>query len=389
MDYYGQALRHLDMTVPKRMAGLVPRFVRDFGAVLLWLWAPALRGKRHPATEGEREINDIIHRRAQAQVTTDPARYLFEAMSGLRRLNRLEPETVADAANQYSIASAIFSLGGLSFASSARMLEIAEKLANPDDVTQYGVYRFMDFLHHSLAGELDAAREMDAELVDDCIRYGLFWHITNYLCFAAEKRTYRGEFPEALAVMERLDKMFEQYDYDFARTTWQATSVYLLREKRDLAALLEMTDRYYADNREDLLNIIALSVRAEVECWMGRPAEAAQVIDDAEQIVKRTRAAPAPYYASFYTRARLTLDLSALEREESPGRALRRRARGHAKSALRTASRVVWRRPEVRKLAALVDLYEGNGGRARAGLEAALADAERMKLGPELGRISK
>ena len=268
--------------------------------------------------------------------------------------------SVEQAAGQYAIASAIFSFGGLSFALGERMLERARKLIDPDDVTDRGVYQSLQYLHCCVSGDLDRAEEMDDELYTRCIRQGLFWHLTNYLCFATEKHVYQGRFAQGHEFIERLDRMADQYGYDFARTTFQGMRVFLTRELRDVDACLDVVESYYADNREDQLNIIALSIRAEAHALKGDFAAADRDLADVVRLIAHSAQIP-PYYVSIFRRARLHRDVIELESNgaATPDRALLRRAAANARSAQRIAGKLVWHVPEVARLSGLVAHYQG------------------------------
>jgi tetratricopeptide (TPR) repeat protein len=390
VEHFNQALRHLDVWVPRNFALLVPRLVRDIASALTWLYSSGYRRRRPAATPRQREVNILYHQRARAQATTDPTRYFIDAMNGWRRLNHLDPATVRHAGGQYATASALFSFGGMSFSLSRRMLDIASALVDREDGEEYSIFAFFNFLHHCLAGDLSDAHEVDSSVIDDFVRYGHLWEATNYLCFAVEKRIYQGHLEDAMEPIEILSNLTEVYAYDFAKTTHQAMVAYLLLERRELDAALEAAEIYYAENSEDLINLAGLSCIARIQTLRGDLTAAAEALSKSEAIVKRSGPV-APYYRTFHQHARLALDIAQMESAKELGdavavRSVARRAHRSGRRAVRAASRVVWHRPACRTLM-------GRGlwlaGRWRPALDAwreALDEAERLGLRPDVAR---
>ena len=155
--------------------------------------------------------------RAHAQTTTDPTRFVFDGLDTIRRLQRVDPHSVEQAAAMYSGMVGPFAYGGLSFAISRRFLEAAEPLVPWDDPSELLSYRFFNFLHHFLEGDWSDAQGVDEALLEEGLRLGQLWDVCMYLDLDTERRLYRGEFAKVRERIEELGKIADLYQHDLAK----------------------------------------------------------------------------------------------------------------------------------------------------------------------------
>jgi class 3 adenylate cyclase/tetratricopeptide (TPR) repeat protein len=382
-EHLNQALECLGESIPRGRGALLARFARSAVVVAQRTYLPWWPGRALPATPEQREVIDIMFHRAQAQTTADPTRFLFDSMETLRVLGSVAPGTVPNAGGMYAGVVGIFSYGGLSFRIGRRFLQHARPLVDPANVRERLLFAFMSYLHHLLEGDWDESHAIPDDLLDAGLRLGEIWNVTNYLGLETEKRVYQGRFDEARAGTARIARIEDAYGYDFARSYREAMTAFALLEERDLPRALEAAETYYAGHQDRLLNTYALGALAKTRVLMGDLAGAREALEKAEGIVERSGHVP-PFHLSAYLRSRLLLEVAAFESGE-PGVAPRRLLRTAAR-AVRVASRVAWRRPEVWRLAGTARWLTGDRKRALAWWSRSIAEAERLGLRPALGR---
>jgi class 3 adenylate cyclase/tetratricopeptide (TPR) repeat protein len=378
IEHFDEALRHREVPVTNNQALLATRLARDLTVVLGRLYLPGARRARPVASEGQKAIQALIYDRARAQTTSAMGRYLFDWMDGLRRLDSVDPRSLPLAGGQYASTVGIFSFGGVSFAVSERFLDLAREIVNPDDPTDQMIFGFMNSFHHFLAGNWGDEHEVPEVLVKDRIRNGQLFDVTNYLAICAEKRVCQGRFEEALGVMEGLEEIADLYQFDLAVSSLHGLSAFLALEQGLFEDAVEAADIHYTQHDDPLLNILALSTRAKAQVHAGDPDAAAHSLATAGKLLKRAPGVVPPYYTSAFTRARLQLEVDALER----GTGNPRRARRAGRAARRAMNRVASRQPEVLELEGTLRFLTGDRRGAERWWQKSLDVADALGMAP-------
>jgi hypothetical protein len=382
-EHYQQALEHLGVRVPRSNGRLVAAFARDAFAVLTQLVSPGRMAAR-PARDVDREIIAIMYERAQTQTTASPTRFVFDSVATLARLGRVDPSTVPGAGAMYAGAVGIFSYGGVSFAIGRRFLARARRLVRDDDVRDRVHYRMMSQLHHVLAGDWSDAHVADEALLEDGLRYGRLWEVTNSLNLDGLRRLYRGDWDAAATCAERLAKIADQYRYDLAASAQRFLVAMTRLERRDLGGAIAALDEYLDEHAEPAFQVSALGHRAVAQ-WLAGDAEGARAsLARGEQRLQGAGRL-LPYHACDLLRARQILDVARLE-EPGAGRRERRNAARSRSAALRLAARVAWRRPEVLRNAGTEAWLVGRNDTAQRRWNESLDVAGSLGMRPEIAR---
>jgi class 3 adenylate cyclase/predicted ATPase len=389
IEHFNLALRLLgDRVVESRLA-LGLRFSAHLVAVLARLYVPSLRRRRARATARQREIMELRYARAEATVTTQPTRHLFDSMDSLAFLQRIDPTSVPSSGKFYAGAAALFAFGGISFDVSRRLSEQARALVHPDSLDEYLYERAMTFAYRVLEGDWADEHEIDPARIAESVRNGQLWGPTTYLGLLAEKRIHRGDIAGARANVEEIDRIWDLFQYDLAKTNHYYLSTLIPLELGDLPGAIVAANAYYDENPEDLLHILALGAKAKAQTLLGRLDAAEETLRHAAEVVARSSPVP-PFHASAYHRSRLLFDVTRFEHEAGGGRAARRQwGRQVSKSlraALRVGSKVAWRRTELFRLAGRLAWARGRTRHALRFFERSLEIGERLGARPETAR---
>jgi hypothetical protein len=383
IEHFDEALRQRGVSVTRQPVLLGLRLVRDLAVVLGRLYVPGARRPRPPATELQRAVQELIYERARAQTTVAPARYLFDWMDGLRRLDAADPRTLPLAGGQYASTVGIFSYGGVSFAVSDRFLRIAREIVDPGDPVDRMIFGFMNFFHHFLAGDWSDTHELPDDLVEDRIRNGQLFDVTNYLTFHNLKRNCQGRFEAAAEGRRQMEEIAERFQYDLALSALRAELMFRLLEQERHEEAVRAAEVYYGGHPDPLLNVLALGTKAKAQLLGGDREGAAQSLGAGEHLLASASGVVPAYHASAVLRSRLLLELDALEHGEGdvPG------ARRAARRALRSAAKVACRRPEVYRLEGTRRWIARDRAGARRWWERAALSARQLGMAPELARI--
>ncbi|MGH7286758.1 MAG: hypothetical protein ACREI8_01915, partial [Myxococcota bacterium] len=386
VEHFDRALEQLGVPVSKSLLAIQLRFLGDLVAVLGRLYLPSGRARR-AANEGEREIIEIMFQRALSQSIAAPTRFLFDSLATLRRIARLDPRTIPGAGGKYAGTVGIFSYGGLSFGIGRRFLAQADALLEGRvDAPDYLYYRAMRFIHHYLAGDWSEAHEVPDEVLDEKVRAGRFWEVTTYLGFLAEKRIRCGEFERARSLLQRGFEIADAFEYQAARLTAMGEQAYLLLEQGRFEEAVATADDYYEESPQDLLHLLALALRAEVQVRAGKLEDAAASLARGDAILGAMKLGQAiPYHVSFHRTARYHAELATLEADHAD-RASAKQLRRSRRAALGSVAKVAGWRPRVFRLVGREAWLRGRKSSAERWWRRSLAEAERLGTRPEQAR---
>ncbi len=388
IEHFNLALRLLGDRVVERRLELGLRFVANMAAVFARLYGPSIGRRRATATARQREIMELRYARAEATVTSQPTRHLFDSMDSLAFLQRIDPTSVPLSGKFYAGAAALFAFGGLSFGVSRRLSTLAHALVHPDSLDEYLYERAMNFTYRVLEGDWADDHEIEPARIAESVRNGQLWGPTTYLGLLGEKRIHRGDFASARACLEEIDRIWDLFQYDLAKTNHYYLNTLIPLEQGDLPRAIDAANAYYDENPEDLLHILALGAKAKAQTQLGDLDAAEETLRHAAEVVARSSPVP-PFHASSYHRSRLLLDLAHLEHdgtERATRRVWARRARKSVRAALRSAAKVAWRRAEVLRLAGRYHRLLGHPARAYRLFDRSVDVGERLEARPETAR---
>jgi class 3 adenylate cyclase/tetratricopeptide (TPR) repeat protein len=384
VEHFDRALEHLGVPVPQSALRNQLRFGADLLAVLWRLYLPSGRA-RPAASEREQEIIEIMFQRALSQSIAAPTRFLFDSLAALRRIARLDAQTVHGAGRKYAGTVGIFSYGGVSFGIGQRFLAQADRLlGDRPDSPDFLYYRTMRFIHHFLAGDWSEAHEVPEAVLEEQQRAGRLWEVATYLGFLAEKHSRRGEFERARAAVQRSFEIADAFDYHAARLSAMGTQAMVLLEQGRSAEAAAMAEDYYEESPQDLLHLLALALRADAKVQAGALEEAAESLARGDAILAGMRMGQAiPWHVSFHNMARLHAELAAWEAGTRRSAARLRRSR---RAALGSVRKVAGWRPAVFRLTAREAWLRGSRSKSEHWWRRALAEAERLGARPEQAR---
>jgi len=384
VEHYDRALEHLGLNLGRSRSTFALRLLADASAVLSHLYLRSGANARKKASPRQLEIFDIMFRRFKALTTSDPKRLFVDNMGLIRRMNRLDPETVHQACLAYCLGCAAFAYSGASFAVSRRFLDRATVLLDRTDVTEVVGYEFTRFTLNFLSGNWSTEPGIDDAVLDSGIRQGVFWDVNSYLGLECDRRLRTGRFDEAERCLERLEELGGTYGYEFAVANHDGMHASLLLEQRRLDEALGAVGHYLEGRHEPSLRVLALGMRAKARLLHNDSGKAAEDLYDAAAIVRGSSIIP-PWHLSAYTTAELRMLAWHLKNGKGR-RQCTSETRRAIRRAIRVASRVAGAQPETYRLMAHIAWLRGHENRSTRWWDRAISTATRLGARPELAR---
>jgi class 3 adenylate cyclase/tetratricopeptide (TPR) repeat protein len=383
VEHFNNALRLNGEWVPRSPVTLALKFAGDLPIVIgnLYSGRGERRKRQRPLTH---ELCAIMYDRCRAQNPTDPARNFFDNVASMRHLMRADPVEVDHATGMYAANGAFFAFAGISFRVARRFLRAAEHVARADRPLDRFQFLAMATIVDFHAGEWSGARDIEASLLTQALRAGLFWDADIYLGFVCERELRQGHYERARERLADIEEIINAYGYTFSRSTLAAMQAYLLLEQRSLDAARTAMQAYYTGRHEPPLRVFGLSGAARVAILDGKPEEAVQHLARAEEIMRRSPHMPA-FYGAAYWNSRLQVDLAALEAGETGASS---RARKSAKRATATARLIARDQPEAYRLAARTFWRLDKRPHAHRWWERALGESARLGMRAERARTA-
>ncbi len=389
IPHFDAALELLGVARPSSRIGTGLEVSTDLLAVLYRLYVP--RRRRGPAgsLERDQEVLRIQANRARAQATSDPHRFFMDTIASVRRLNQTDAAALDEAWWMYAGAAALFAFSGVSFRASARFLDVAERLVPKGNPKDLFVYRSMRYVHHYLRGDWDVKHAIANDLVDQALRYGQLWDVCTYLGHC-DVKTHQGAFGEVDDLIKKLVEIGDVFAYDFARSFEYAYTAIQHLERRCLDEALAAADVYYTSRHEDVMNILALGLKAKIYVLQGKLEAAERTLEATEALITRAGRV-SPWHLSEYALSRLHCDLDRFEHalasgERGAARLLGKRAQASGKRTIRIAKTVAKARTEGFRLAGRLSWLFGRRDKAMAWWARSLAEGERLGVRPEIAR---
>jgi hypothetical protein len=281
----------------------------------------------------------------------------------------------------------LFAYGGLSFDVARRFLAVANRYADPANLTETFLVRMMSFTYTFLSGDWDDRHEIPLDVVDDAVRRGQLWDVAHHVGLEAIKHTAQGRWRETDAQIDWMAGLAQSYAYDLAAVYVHACPAYLYAERRQLEAALAASDAYLHAYDEVLLNLHALGTKAKVQVLLGDLSGARATIADADAPLAKGPIPPWHYGA--VARARLLLAVSEAEQGGGGARGVLARTRKARRNALWAAARFAWFRPEIWSSTGQLFWLGGAQRKALQWFGRALDEAERLGMRPEAARTRR
>lgn len=397
-----EAVEHFDQALELRGEKIYQNKIRqlfnlaaNLASIIKTLYFPSPGTKKIPGPE----INDIVDltfKRGTAMATVDNYRMFVHSVGLLRKLNKLDISKVAKGVSVYIQGSTLFSYSGVSFKISKKLLEYSRKFIRLNDRRAYIDYKFSLLLYTVVSGNwAEGSREPEFEekVYKDSVKMGELWSAIVYLFWNGLLQIERGKFPGVRTCIEKLQKIGDNYDHDFAWARSCMLASRLLLKCRKLEEALREVEAgiSFPGSVGENLNLLNFTgTKANIQLLLGDIRGAAQSLERARDIVsKETRVVP--FQISSFHLSQFLYDIYLLEKSISANdhpkiKEFRKKAYLSGKTAVKTADKYAPNQTETYRLLGVYYWLLGKRAKALIWFKKSLRKGKQPGARPEYAR---
>lgn len=400
--YLIDAVEHFDQALELRGEKIYKNKIRELfnlaanlSSIVKTLYLPSRGSKKIPGPQMN-DIVDLTFKRGTALATVDNYRMFVHSVGLLRKLNNLDISKVAKGVSMYIQGSTLFSYSGVSFKISRKLLEHSWKYIHTNDRRIYIDYKFSLLLYAVVSGNwAEGSRELEFEekVYKDSMKMGEVWSAIVYLVWTGLLQIERGKFARVRACVEKLQKIGDHYNHDFAWSRSCMVASRLLLKCRELEAALREVEGgiSFPGSVGGNLNLLNFTgTKANIQLLLGDIQGAAQSLERAREIVsKETRAAP--FQISSFHLSQFLYDIYLLEKSIGANdrpkiKEFRKKAYLSGKTAVKTADKYAPNQTETYRLLGVYYWLLGKRIKALTWFRKSMRKGDQLGAWPEYAR---
>jgi len=353
VGHFDRTLEHYWGKLPQNPLSRAIKFLSSFLHLVTALHIPYLKFR---ATPSQRDllIFDLFYKKCKALAITNPKRFFIEFFFLHKKISSYDLQRFENGTSLFVSASPLFSFSGISFGLSRKLLDFVKHMICEDDVRASSIYEICETMHNFLEGNWKEIKNYDDDLIKKNCDIGEIWDAAQILYWHALPCIYQGSLGIVESILNRLEGLFQVYQYNLAKTyEYELTSCLLTECRRFNDALSEIKKGIEFEERSGQGFWGIYVCEARVYLALREIDKAAKCLAQAKRICRQIR--PVPFQMTGLYRAELEYDLYRLQ--EMFGNAdrkllskYRRKAFRSVKLLLRNVRKVAQYRTESYKL---------------------------------------
>ena len=391
--YFDSVLERWGAPLPKRgLLGMV-RLAWDLLVIMKGIYLRVPNAKKIPE-DRDLEVIELSYRAGTALAFFDHTRQFQVAMATLRHFTKFDLSKIPRVSGFWAAVASVFSLGGLSFKLSNRLLEVSKRYRVAEDIGDRMQYTCFSTMVYHCQGAWEKISALDESLLNASLRIGDLWHTSMYLWFYGLVKGDQGEFSHLMKIIDKLYEIGETYDNPLATINAQGMKIGLLVRARITHEALSEVEQWISYSREkgtELQEIIFMAFKAEAQQLSGDTEGAHNSISQASEIYEKQTFAVMRLFVAPYIAARFFVDVEqlkhAIRSETSSDVAhLRKLASKAGKAAVRNSRKYAPYRTKILRLMGLYYWLIGKQGKALKWWRRTIEEGERLGARPDLSR---
>lgn len=356
LEHFDRFLERSGYGSPKGKFRRIFRLIYDMSILIAELYLPLKQSKRKP-TNRDNFIFDVFQKRGISLIYLDTERFFFENISFIRKMTRFDIKQINTGVYSYCSSSGMFSLTGISFNISNRILKSSKKFIAQNAIKELLCYEFYKFFLNEMSGNWFECEEYDENLVNLNLKKGRTWLVATYILLQGLLKIEQGFFAQVELMAEKLNELWEVYEYQHAKgLRYFLITILLFKQRKinDAKIMLEKGISFQKEMGEELTLLYYLGLKAVIQIIQKEQNAARISLNHAKEIVIR-KGRVIPFYLSRYFIGWFLFDLNMLEnailsKDHSNILKYKKRTFVSAKKALKTSKKYALDKVEALKL---------------------------------------
>jgi tetratricopeptide (TPR) repeat protein len=311
VEYFERVLAYYGVRAPKHPIAVILKFLIGFLDFIIKLEFQFLIAKKIPAQK-EIDIFYLMLKKTAALAVTNPRRFFIEWTAFSKWFTKFDLTKTEYGYGAFGGCSTIFSLSGISFRLSRKMLEFSKDKINKNDVKSVLQYEFAKVMHNLVTGNWGADC-YDDKLVNQALRFGEVFYIATYQALHSQISIERGSL-DVKRIVDKLSEIADVYENDYAKVLkFRLRTLFLMKYRKLHDALLE------ADAGIDFIHkighrpirFVLYSLKARIQMLLGDIKGAEDSLRNAKDLLTKDRFAP--YFLCPFLTGQFIFDLCRLE----------------------------------------------------------------------------
>lgn len=391
--YFDSVLERWGAPLPKRGFLGMQKLTCDLLAMVKMIYLKLPNPMESPEDQ-DKEIIELSFRTGTALPFFDHTRQFQVAMATLRRMMKFDSSKIPRLSDMWAALASVFSLGGLSFKLSNRLLEVSQQYRVGKDIGDSMPYNCFSTMIYHCQGAWEKVTAFDQTSLDASLRIGDFWNTSMYLWFYGIVKGEQGEFGHVMKVVDKLYEIGEIYDYPVANINAQSLKLILLiRAGATHEALSEAQKGvlYSRKKATELQEMSFLVKKAEALQLAGDGEGASDSLSQAMDLYEKQTSTVMRLFVAPYVTARFVICIEQLKHAVRSDNSLdvpnlQKRAHESGKAAVQNSRKYA---PYRTKILRLMGLYYWLIGKQRKALKwwgRTIEEGERLGEKPDLSR---
>jgi len=392
LNYFDNVLDYLGIKRPKNKLISGINLLLNLSNVLLNLYIPQKKKNIIPAAK-DNEIADLMYKRGEVLSSLDRTRFFMDSIGLIRRFNKLDLSGIENGTTHYAASSALFSVSGISFQISKKILDYSSSFIDKRDKKSVFRINVYQLLHDYLAGNWDKDLEYNQSIIDDMLKLGDMFLPRIQLSWGGLIKLEQGNFNEANIMVEKLNEIGEEYEHDGSISGKYSLNAILLLKKRQLHDALDEANKgidVQKSMHKNHLLLEMLGIKINILIIQKDIDMAAKTLIEAKELLCRERNIT-PFYMGHFLLSQFMFDLFLFEEsiksnEELKISKLRKKTYQSGRAAIKNALKYAANKTEVFRYRGVSYWLMGKQEKAIRWWRKSISIGRELQALPELAR---
>lgn len=354
VEHFDRALEYYWGELPQNAVSRLFKVFSTFLHLITALFIPSLKFKKTP-TQRDLRVFNLFYKKCKALVITNPKRSFYEFLFLHKTITAFDLMEIENGTRIFVSASPLFSFSGISFRLSRRLLDFVKFKISKDDVRTYTTYALCETVHNFLVGNWKETGDYDVDLINRNCDIGELYDATQMLYWHAFPCIYQGSLEIAESILNRLEEIFQVYQYNLAKTyEYELKSCLFMGCRKFNDALIVIREGIDFEEKAGPGFWELYVYEARIYTSLGKIEKAKKSLERANRICHQIR--PVPFQMSGLLIAELEYNLQRLKEMLRNGHKTklsehRKKVSNSVKQLLRNTQKVAQYRTDAFKLA--------------------------------------